>query len=87
LQDLHYTAILTAENSENSENRIVNLWLRRLSAYIVPKRVIGSPKFVEIASSFGIMELELNSSVSGEVSEACRNAIYEVKREMSGEDT
>jgi len=33
------------------------------------------------------MELKLNRSVSGEVSEAYRNAIYEVKREMSGEDT
>jgi len=33
------------------------------------------------------MEFELNRSVSGEVPEASRNAIYEVKREMSGEDT
>jgi hypothetical protein len=33
------------------------------------------------------MEFELNMSVSGEVPEASRNAVYEVKREMSGEDT
>jgi hypothetical protein len=33
------------------------------------------------------MESELNRGVSGEVPEAPGNAIYEVKREMSGEDT
>ena len=29
---------------------------------------------------FGIMEIELNRSASGEVPEASRNAIYEVKK-------
>jgi hypothetical protein len=33
------------------------------------------------------MELKLNRGVSGEVPEASGNVIYEVKREMSGEDT
>ena len=42
---------------------------------------------LKLRCSFGIMELELNWGVLGEVPEASRNAIYEVKREISGEDT
>ena len=42
---------------------------------------------LKLRCSFAIMELELNRSVSGEVSEASRNTVYEVKKEISGEDT
>ena len=42
---------------------------------------------LKLRRSFGKMELELNRIVSGEVPEASRNAIYEVKKEMLSEDT
>ena len=42
---------------------------------------------LKLGCSFGIIEIELNSSVSGEVPEACRNIIYVVKKEMSVEYT
>jgi hypothetical protein len=42
---------------------------------------------LKLRCSFGIMEFELNRNVSGEVPEASRNTIYEVIREMSGENT
>jgi hypothetical protein len=35
---------------------------------------------LKLRCSFDIMELELNRSVSGEVPEAYRNTIYEVKK-------
>jgi hypothetical protein len=37
---------------------------------------------LKLRCSFGIIELELNRNVFGEVPEACRNVNYEVKREM-----
>jgi hypothetical protein len=37
---------------------------------------------LKLQCSFGIMELELDRSVSGEVPEACRNVNYKIKREI-----